>query len=385
MIERPLDMAWLTKALTGFPIVGILGARQVGKTTLARELARRSHRPSTFFDLERADDLAALADPLGALERLKGLVVLDEIQRLPEVFPVLRVLADRPRKPAKFLVLGSASPDMLRQTSETLAGRIHYHELSGLSLADVGAARLERLWSRGGFPRSYVVRSDAGSFSWRTDFIRTFIERDLPQLGVNVAGATMFRFWSMLAHWHGQVWNASELARSFGVSEFAVRSYLDKLTSALVVRQLQPWHENLAKRQVKAPKLFITDSGLLHGLLNIRNLDDLLRHPKLGTSWEGFIIDQCIRRLGVEWRECFFWGTHAGAELDLLVVRGNSRLGFEIKRTSAPQATPSMRIAMDDLKLDRLFVMHAGRHSFDMGPKIRAIAASAMLDELQPL
>jgi uncharacterized protein len=384
MIERNDDLGALRQALRNYPVVAIIGARQVGKTTLARELAR-GRKPATFFDLERPADLARLADPMLALEPLQGLVVLDEIQRRPGIFPVLRVLADRRRAPARFLVLGSASPELLRQTSESLAGRIHYHLLGGLSLHDVGVANANRLWLRGGFPRSYIASSEAGSFRWRRDFIRTFLERDLPQLGVNVASDTMLRFWTMLAHYHGQIWNASEFARSFGVSESTVRSYLDKLASALVVRQLRPWHENLGKRQVKSPKVYLNDAGLLHALLNIRTLTDLESHPKVGASWEGFGIEQFARAVGAEPDECHFWATHAGAELDLLIVRGARRIGVEFKRTTAPAITPSMRHALADLRLSELVIIHAGPQSFDLAPKARAVALTRLLDDARPL
>jgi predicted AAA+ superfamily ATPase len=292
---------------------------------------------------------------------------------------VLRVLADRDPLPARFLVLGSASPELLRQSSESLAGRIVYHETGGFSLAEVGIEHHETLWVRGGLPRSYLAQSDQESHEWRQGYIQTFLEKDLPQLGVHIAATTMRRFWTMLAHYHGQVWNASEFARSFGVADTTVRGYLDRLTSALVTVQLQPWHENLSKRQVKTPKVYIRDSGLLHTLLNQRTLDDISGHPKLGASWEGFVLDQLIRHLRADRTECFFWATHAGAELDLLVLRGNRRLGFEIKRSSAPSLTPSMRHAMADLKLESLTVIHAGEHEFPLAPAINAVPLRSIL------
>ena len=346
---------------------------------------RGESRPTHLFDLENPEDQARLAEPMLALKNLKGLVVIDEIQRHPGIFDVLRVLADRPRHPCRFLVLGSAAPALLRQTSETLAGRIAYHQLSGLALDEVGTRNLDRLWRRGGLPASFLARSEPASFEWRRGFVQTFVERDLPQLGVNVSSATMRRFWAMLAHFHGQVWNASEFARSFGVADTTVRGYLDRLTSALVVRQLAPWHENIAKRQVRSPKVYLSDSGLLHTLLNLRTAEDLEAHPKSGASWEGFVIDQLVRRLGVETSECYFWATHAGAELDLLVVRGRKRLGFEIKRSAAPAMTRSAHIALEDLKLQRLDILHAGDHSFALGERTRAIAVSRLLEDIQPV
>jgi predicted AAA+ superfamily ATPase len=385
MIERAKHLKLLSGLLSRHKVVGIVGARQVGKTTLARELARKHKGPSTYFDLEKAEDLARLQDPHLALRDLKGLVVIDEVQRLSGLFETLRVLADRRRSSTRFLILGSASPGLLQQASETLAGRIIYHELSGFSLDEVGIANHSRLWLRGGFPRSYLARSHAASHEWRQGFVRTFLERDLPQLGVGIRSATLGRFWSMLAHYHGQLWNASEFARSFGVADTTVRNYLDLLTSALVVRQLLPWHENISKRQVKAPKVFIKDSGLLHVLLNLRNQAALEGHPKVGASWEGFVMNEIIHRLDASAQECFFWATHAGAELDLLVVRGNRRLGFEIKRTTSPSLTRSMRTALADLRLQRLYVLHAGEHSFPLADHIQAVPVTRILEDLQPL
>lgn len=385
MLARNAEVDAVVRLLLTAPIVAILGARQVGKSTLARMVVRKRSGPSAFFDLERADDRARLDDPLLALGDLKGLVVLDEVQQRPGLFETLRVLADRPRHPARFLVLGSAGRDLLRQSSETLAGRIHYHRLRGLALDEVGPRAGNRLWLRGGFPRSFLARSAAESDAWRRSFAQSFLERDLPQLGISTPAVTMRRFWTMLAHYHGQTWNASELARAFGVAHTTVRNYLNSLTGALVVRQLLPWHENLSKRQVKAPKVYIEDSGLLHTLLGLSTQTDLERHPKVGASWEGFAISQVIRRLGARDEECYFWATHAGAELDLLVVRGGRRLGFEIKRTAAPRVTPSMRTALTDLKLDRLDVIHAGQHSFPMAERIRAVPLPRIWADLKPL
>ncbi|MDH3604211.1 MAG: ATP-binding protein, partial [Candidatus Tectomicrobia bacterium] len=335
--HRHLDL--LEGLLTRYPVVAILGARQVGKTTLARQLAARASTPTTVFDLENPDDLAQLDEPMLALQGLRGIVVLDEIQRRPELFPVLRVLADRPDVAATFLLLGSASPDLLRQSSESLAGRIHYHTLSGFNLDETGTGSLDRLWLRGGFPNSFLASSEEESAEWRRDFIRTYLERDLPALGIRTPSVTLHRFWTMLAHYHAQVWNGAELARAFGVSAPTVRHYLDTLTSALVLRQLQPWYENISKRQVKAPKVYIADSGLLHALLNLPTHADLVSHPKVGASWEGFALSEVLSHLGAHDDEVFFWATHAGAELDLLVMRGRMRLGFEFKRTSAPRTT----------------------------------------------
>lgn len=383
-VARPRRLRALRSRLRGYPVVGVLGARQVGKSTLARDLVGARGR-ATFFDLEDPRDLARLVDPMLALEGLRGLVVLDEIQRRPELFPTLRVLADRRPLPARFLVLGSASPELLRQTSESLAGRVAFQELTGFDLDEAGADRTERLWLRGGFPRAFLARTDKESAEWRRQFVRSFVERDVPQLGVGVSPSVLARFWAMLAHYHGQIWNASEFARAFGTSEASVRRYLDVLVETFVVRRLQPWAENLSKRQVKSPKVYLADSGILHVLLGLEERIDLERHPKIGASWEGFGIAQVVERLGARPDECFFWATHAGAELDLLVLRGRRRLGFEFKRTTAPEVTRSMRIALDDLGLASLDVVHAGKETFPLERRVRALSLQRILHDLRPL
>lgn len=385
MIARPERLAEVRRLLRDFRVVGLLGPRQVGKTTLAREIAGNWRGPTTFFDLERPEDLARLREPELALAPLRGLVVLDEIQRRPDLFPVLRVLADRRPLPARFLVLGSASPELLKQTSETLAGRIGYLELGGFDVEEIRPAQWERLWRRGAFPLSFTARSEAASMEWRRAFVRDFLERELPQLGVRVPAETMRRMWMMLAHWHGQLWNAAEFARAFGVADTTVRRQLDHLVSTFAVRVLSPWHENIAKRQVKAPRLYVADSGILHALLGAGDQHDLDGHPKVGASWEGFAIEQVTRRLRARPEECFFWRTHQGAELDLLVVRGRVRRGFEIKRTTAPDVTPSMRAAIEDLGLQSLHLIHAGERSFPLDRKVRAVAFGDVLEELKPL
>jgi hypothetical protein len=362
----------LRAALSRASVVALLGARQVGKTTLARELYGGWEGPRTYFDLEDPETLARLVEPKLALEPLRGLVVIDEIQRRQDLFPLLRVLADRPGTPARFLILGSASPELLEQGSETLAGRIAYLTLEGFALDETGVETAQSLWRRGGFPRAYLAVSEAESLAWRRDFIRSFLERDIPQLGVRVPALTLHRFWQMLAHYHGQFWHGAELARAFGVAHTTVRRYLDILTGALVVRQLAPWFENIAKRQVKAPKVYLADTGLLHALLGIEDQETLEGHPKVGASWEGFAVREIVRWLDVDWEQCHYWATQSGAELDLLVSRGTRRLGFEIKRTTAPRITPSMRSAMKDLKLDRLIVIHAGEHAFPLAAGIEA-------------
>jgi len=385
LIERRRERKTLAGLLARHPVVAIVGARQVGKTTLARQYARTLRGDVTFFDLEDPRHLSRLDDPMLALSDRGGLVVLDEVQRRPELFPALRVLVDRPRNRARFLILGSASPDLLRQSSESLAGRIVYHELGGLALDEVGLRRADALWLRGGFPRAFLARSSSASSEWRRGFVRTFLERDVPQLGSHIPATTLYRFWMMLAHYHGQVWNASEFARSFGVADTTVRAYLDLLASALVVRLLPAWFENLAKRQVRSPKVYIADVGILHTLLDLDSRHALLGHPKVGASWEGFVISEVIRQLGARREECWFWATQSGAELDLLVVRGRQRLGFEVKRTTAPRLTPSMRSALASLHLDRLDVVHAGAHTFPLASRVRALAFPQLLKELAPL
>jgi hypothetical protein len=385
VIARPTEIKRLATLVRRNPVTAILGARQVGKTTLALQFAETADTPFHRFDLENPTDLARLADPMIGLGGLHGLVILDEVQRRPDLFPVLRVLADRPAAPARFLLLGSASPDLVQRSSESLAGRIAYHELRGFGLDEVGVDQAERLWLRGGFPRAFLAESDAASAEWRRDFVRTFLERDLAQLGVRVPAETLRRFWTMVAHYHGQVWSGAELARSFGVSDTTVRRYLDVLTAALVLRQLSPWHENLGKRQVKAPKVFVSDTGLLHSLLGIETTFDLGGHPKVGASWEGFAATQVIRQIGARPDECYFWATHGGAELDLLVVRGQRRYGFEFKYTAAPSVTKSMHSARQDLHLDRLDVVHAGEAVFPMREGIRAVALRSLQDALEPL
>ena len=384
MIPRHAHVEELSRKLRDNPVVALLGARQVGKTTLARELAARRQHVS-HFDLEDPRDLARLDEPTLSLESLRGLIVIDEVQRRPDLFSVLRVLADRSALPARFLVLGSASPELLRQGSESLAGRIGYHELPGLDLAEVGAERWRRLWLRGGFPRAWLAQDDERSQEWRRDFIRTFVERDLPGLGITLPSRLLHDFWTMLAHYHGQTWNGSELARAFGVAQTTVRRYLDIMTGAYITRLLRPWRENLGKRVVKAPKMYIADSGLLHALLDIGGTGDLAAHPKVGASWEGFALEQVVRQLKARPEECYFWSVHGGPELDLLVVRGQEKRGYEFKRTDAPRVTKSMVSTKQLLGLSRIDVVHVGRETYPMAHGFRAVAGRDILAEIQPL
>ena len=345
--------------------MALLGPRQCGKSTLAREVAAEDLRV-TYFDLERPADLRRLENPELALANAPGLVVLDEIQRKPELFEVLRVLIDRSPAPRRFLALGSASLDVVKGASESLAGRVAFVDLTGFLLDEVDDGA--RLWLRGGFPRSYLAPTEEASAAWREDFVRTFLERDIPQLGINVPAATLRRFWTMVAHFHGQVWNASELARSLGNSETTARRYLDILSGAYMVRQLPPWFENLKKRQVKSPKVYVRDSGLLHTLLTVETAEQLSGHPKVGASWEGYVIEQLLVALNS--RDVYFWATHAGAELDVFVRASGKRYGFEIKYTDAPRTTRSMRTAQHDLNLERLFVVYPGAESYSLDDRI---------------
>jgi predicted AAA+ superfamily ATPase len=316
---------------------------------------------------------------------MKGLVILDELQLRPEIFPTLRVLVDRAGNPTRFLVLGSASPELLQQSSESLAGRIAYHQLGVFSLGELGPDSLDRLWLRGGFPRSFLAASEAASRRWREQFISTYLERDLSKLGIRLPASTLRRFWSMVAAYHGDHWNASELARAFGVTHKTVNGYLDTLCSTFMAWRLNPWYENLAKRQVKSPKIYLTDSGLLHTLLGVRSRDDLLGHPKRGASWEGLVIRIVIEHLGAQPEECFFWGVHTGAELDLLIRRGSDRRGFEVKLTTSPGTTRSMHSACRNLNLDELVVIHAGSDSYPLATKTRAVALKRLHEDVEPL
>lgn len=366
MIDRPAYLAKLEVAVRRSPVTALLGPRQCGKTTLARRFA--ADRAATYFDLESQPDRRRLQNAELMLGSLGGLVVLDEIQVMPELFNVLRVLVDRPDQSARFLVLGSASPAIVKQVSETLAGRIEFIELAGFDLRELGEALVETLWLRGGFPRSVLAESEADSLAWREGFIRTYLERDIPQLGITIPAAAMRRFWTMLAHYHGQTWNATEFARSMGLSDKTVRSYLDILTGTFMVRQLQPWYENLGKRQVKAPKVYFRDSGMLHSLLSVPDRHTLLAHPRVGASWEGFAIEQVLQV--VVPAEAFFWATHGGAEVDLLFLRNGRRYAVEVKFNEAPTVTKSMRTALADLQVEHLWVVYPGQHAYPVHAQI---------------
>lgn len=378
MLKRTQLQGALRTALRRGPAVALLGPRQCGKTTLARQLAGQSK--SSYFDLENPVDLARLSEPMTALAPLRGLVVIDEIQRRPDLFPVLRVLLDRKPVRARFLILGSASPQLLRQSSETLAGRLAIVEMAGFTLDEVESAKLDRLWLRGGFPRSFLARTEAASIAWREDFIGTFLERDLAQLGVQVPSGTMRRFWTMTAHDSGGIWNASAIGRSLGEAHTTVKRHLDTLSGALVVRVLEPWYANVGKRLVKSPKVYIRDSGLLHTLLGIGDSRQLQGHPVVGGSWEGFIIEQLLVR--VPKAKAYYWRTQAGAELDLLLFLNGRRFGIEIKRADAPVITPSMVSALKDLELHRLLVVYPGSARYSLRSNVEAMSLAECVAEL---
>jgi len=372
MIDRPTDKASLATLMAAFPVTAILGPRQAGKTTLAREFAA-----DHFLDLENPRDAAMLAEPQLALEALSGLIVIDEIQRAPNLFPLIRHLVDT-RKEQRYLVLGSASRGLIRQSAESLAGRIAYHELGGFRLGDVGGDHWRKLWLRGGLPRSYVARADDQSFLWLEQYVATFLERDIPQLGITIPSAALRRFWTMLCHYHGQILNHAEFARSFGVSDMTVRRYLDILEGTFIIRLLQPWHSNIGKRLVKRPKLYVRDSGLLHTLLAIRSMRDLMAHNKLGASWEGFALEVAARAIGKRNEELAFWATHSGAEVDLFWQEHGKNWAIEVKYADAPRLTPSMSSALKDLGLAHLWILYPGDRAYSLASNVTALPLSAV-------
>lgn len=380
MVPRPHAIERIRSVFEVHPVAALLGPRQCGKTTLARLLAQDEVQ-SAIFDLENPIDRQRLSNPMRTLGRLEGLVVLDEIQRQPELFEVLRVLVDRPDHSTRFLVLGSASPRLVTGATETLAGRVGTVDLSGFSLAEVGAAELDRLWLRGGFPRSFLAADEEASFAWREAFVRTFLERDIPQLGISIPAEALRRFWTMIAHSHGQVWNASGIGRSLGVSDHTVRRYLDILAGGFMLRVLPPWYENLKKRQVKSPKVYLRDSGLLHILLRLQTRHDLQGHPKLGASWEGFALEQILTTL--ETRDAYFWAAHAGPELDLLVFARGRRYGFELKLSEAPTVSRSMRTATETLRLDKLWIVVPDGPGWDVDDRVSVTPLTAVASAFQ--
>jgi uncharacterized protein len=377
-IPRPRVLAELQAALKRSPIVALLGPRQCGKTTLARQAAVPD---SQFFDLESsADRQAVAAAPERILAPLRGLVVLDEVQTMPQILPVLRVLSDRPGTPARFLLLGSTSPDLIRGTSETLAGRVAFVQLGGFDVTETGPETAGPLWERGGFPRSFLAENDAVSYAWRQDFIDTFLSRDAARFGMSLPPETLRRFWTMLAHLHGGTLNTAELGRAVSLDQKTASRYVDILAGAFLVRRLPPWFENTGKRLVKAPKIYLRDSGVLHALLGLRTPAEVRSHPRLGASWEGFALEHAVGVLHAE-RDAYFWATHGGAELDLIISRGGAKFGFEFKFSDAPTTTKSMRLAMTDLNLKRLFVVYPGSRRFELDDSLVALPLMGLLEE----
>lgn len=382
MIDRPRYLQQIRIQFDAHPVVAILGSRQCGKTTLAKMYADRFvNEAVTRFDLENPTHQARLESPMLALEQLQGVVIIDEVQRSPGLFEVLRVLVDRENNPARFLILGSASRDLIRQSSETLAGRIGHIELTPFSLDEVGQANLSRLWFRGGYPPSFLAKSEEIGATWRKAYISTFLERDIPSLGFSISPTALRRFWMMLAHYHGQTMNYSELGRSLGASDNTIRRYLDLLCSTFMVRQLPPWHENIKKRQVKAPKIYIRDSGIFHTLLGVEHQDALQFHPKIGPSWEGFAIEMIIRKYGGDQAQCYFWSAYGRAELDLMILSGSRRIGFEIIHTDAPRITRSLQIARDDLDIEDIRIVYPGKERFPLDRGIEAVGLETLIHE----
>lgn len=377
MITRNKLITEIFNALEDFPVVALVGSRQTGKTTLARSIGEiwKKKNKLHYFDLEDFSHRERLKDPKQTLEPLSGLIIIDEIQNIPDLFMFLRVLSDRRPLPARFLILGSASGHLLRQSSESLAGRIYTIELPGLTLNEVGIDNLNKLWLRGGYPESFLASSDLKSFTWRDRFLQTFLERDMPALGVRVPSLQLWRFWQMAAHYHGQIWNSSEIARSLGVATNTIRHYLDLLTETFMVRQLAPWFENISKRIVKSPKFYVIDSGLFHALLNIKSFDELLIHPKLGSSWEGFALNQLIQSTHQR-KNIFYFAIHNAGEIDLVLLLGGKKIGFEIKYSSTPKISKSMKTAFSLLNLHKLYIIYPGLENYSLHDNIEALPLS---------
>jgi len=372
LVDRKKDLTGILKLLSIFPATAILGARQCGKTTLAKQITH-----DHYFDLENPRDFVRFEHPQLTLEDLEGLIVIDEIQRKQDLFPLLRYLVDNKPK-QKYLILGSASGKLIRQSSESLAGRIGYYNLSGFQINDIGVEKVEKLWLRGGLPRSFLAGNDEQSVLWRDNYITTFLERDIPQLGINIPARTLRRFWIMLSHYHGQIINFSEIGRSFGISDMTVRKYLEILESTFMIRLLQPWYINIGKRLVKHPKIFLRDSGIFHSLMSISSRQQLFTHNKLGASWEGFALECVCRELNMKNEEVYFWRTHSGAELDMLWQSGGKYWGAEFKFMDAPRLSKSMQISVDDLHLEHLWVIYPGKAEYKITKNITALPLSSI-------
>jgi predicted AAA+ superfamily ATPase len=369
-VERKGLEQRILRIIRDYPVTLLLGPRQCGKTSLARRIGERE--AGTYFDLEDPETPLQAQFARAVLKDLRGLVIIDEIQRQPSLFELLRVLADRPKRPAHFLILGSASPGIARGVSESLAGRVAYVDMGGFTLEETRSEKWKQLWLRGGFPPSFLARDGERSHSWRMNFVQSFLERDIPNLGIRVPASALRRFWTMLAHLHGQVWNAADLARAMGVKEDTARHYLDILTGAFMVRQLPPWFENTGKRVVKAPKVYFRDTGLLHALLGLKRIDQLIAYPRFGFSWEGFAMEEVIRYARAD-RDAYFYRTHGGAELDLLLMRGGRRYGFEFKFEDRPRVGRSMHVVLEDLKLTKLWIVYSGDRSYPLGDNLETL------------
>jgi predicted AAA+ superfamily ATPase len=357
-------------------VCALLGPRQCGKTTFSRQFASLKKIPQiNIFDLENPLDLERLREPMLALSDLQGFVIIDEIQYKPNLFSILRVLADKEN--IKFLVLGSASRDLIKQSAETLAGRIGYIEMTPFDISEI--SEINQLWLRGGFPLSYLAKSDELSFLWRQNYIKTFLERDIPNLGFSIPSMQLRKFWVMICHYHGGIFNASELGKSLGISYHTAKQYLDILEGTFMIRVLQPWYENLKKRQVKTPKIYFRDSGIYHTLLGLNNSESVIYSPKIGVSWEGFALEQTISYYNAETEECYFWSSHNTAEIDLLIFKDGKRIGFEFKYTDTPKITPSIKISLEDLKLDQIKIIFPGNINFKLSEKVEAIGLTSLV------
>jgi predicted AAA+ superfamily ATPase len=373
-MQRPNFISKIESSFRVHNIVALLGPRQCGKTTLAQEyFKRQGANPDWYFDLENPVDEQRLSQPMTTLQQPGDLVVIDEVQRLPELFKPLRVITDRLKKKTRFLILGSASRELIRQSSESLAGRIQYIEITPFQLGEVGSDHSEQLWLRGGFPPSYLMPDNQSSRIWRDAYIRTFLEQDLRALGLNIEPTAMRRFWMMLAHYHGQIFNASEISTSLQISDVTAKRYLDILSGTFMIRQVPPWFENIQKRQIKRPKIYFRDSGIYHRLLLLERDESILTHPKLGASWEGFVVEEIIRSLGEPAENIYFWGIHGQAELDLLVFTGGKRWGIEVKYQDVPKITSSMIKAIEHLNLAGIKIIYPGERRFLLRDDIEAV------------
>lgn len=377
MISRNFFIDQINEAFHVNPCVAILGPRQCGKTTLALNFALKQKKKYHHFDLEDPADYSALKEAKFVLDKLNGLIIIDEVQRYPDLFPILRILIDQKKRKCQFLILGSASHTLIEKSAETLAGRISHVELTPFSTREVPS--IKKIWQRGGYPLSYLAKSDEISFKWRYEYIRTFLEHDIPQLGIQIPAETLRRFWMMLTHYHGQIFNASEIGKSLGLSHTTARRYLDILTGTLMIRVLPPWFENLKKREIKSPKVFFRDSGIFHSLLGLHHEKDILVHPKLGASWEGFALEEIIRKEDADGKNSFFWGIHRDAELDLLIHKNGKRYGYEVKFSRNSKLMKRQNKIIEMLKLEKLYLVNPGKKNLALSDKITSIGLEKLL------